>query len=297
MADVLPVEKNSIRPRLWRWIIGTLFIITIWISLGYVLSLISANFFGYDLDLLLSTNDEDLAKVRELPVWSTSMTVLIEFLALFVATLLAYRIFLGRRVIGLFTSFEKLSWRRIWIGFLAMLTIVLSYTFPSLIIYRDDYTWSWSATEFLPFLFISLTFLPIQTTAEELFFRGWIQQWLDNGKKKQWTISLLSSLLFAAPHLLNSEVAGNELLFPVLAYGSVGFMFAWVTHRDKTLEVAIGAHFANNLSLLLVSSDDSALPFVSLYTTPEVSLAPTAAIALLTVPLFIWLTKKWSTKV
>lgn len=297
MAFVLPVEKNSKRPRLWRWITGTLFIIAVWISLGYVLSLVSANFFGYDLDLLLSINDEDLAKIRQLPAWSTSTTVLIEFLALFVATLLAYRMFLGRRIIGLFTSFEKFSWRRTWIGFLVMQIILLSYTVPSLIIYRDDYTWSWSATEFLPFFLISLTLLPIQTTAEELFYRGWIQQWLDNGKKKQWTISLLSSLLFAAPHLLNPEVAGNKLLFPILTYGAVGFMFAWVTYRDKTLEVAIGAHFANNFSMLLVASEDSALPFESVYTTPEVSWAPAAIIALLTVPIFIWLTKKWSTKV
>ena len=162
----------------------------------------------------------------------------------------------------------------------------------------DSYSWNWNLAAFLPYLFIAFTLLPIQTTAEELFFRGWLQQWFDNGKRSQWVVSLLGGLVFAAPHMANPEVAGNELLLPLLSYGATGFMFSWVTFRDKSLEIAIGAHFANNLlAALFVSTDDSALPSVSLFTSPSVSWGPAALISLIMVPIFIWLTGKWRAKV
>jgi membrane protease YdiL (CAAX protease family) len=75
-------------------------------------------------------------------------------------------------------------------------------------------------------------------------------------------------------------------------------MLTWVTMRDKSMGLAVGAHAANNLSAgLLVSSADSALPAASLYVTPEVSWGPAAIVSLLFIPLFIWLTGKWSAKV
>jgi hypothetical protein len=74
-------------------------------------------------------------------------------------------------------------------------------------------------------------------------------------------------------------------------------MLAWVTYRDKSLELAIGAHFANNLlAALLVSSQDSALPSVSLLTVPEVAWGPAALVSVVMVPIFIWLTGRWGAK-
>ena len=285
----------SDRPRLWRWFVGTFAIFLAWQALGFLLTAGLARYFGYDLQLLFSTDDADLAKVRELPPWSTGATVLISFLPLFVATLIAYRYLLKRPIKQLFTSGEKYSWRKTWIGFSALSVISLILGLGDFIINNEDYTWSWNASAFLPYLFICLTLLPMQTTAEELFFRGWLQQWLDNGKKKQWTVSLTSGLLFALPHIANPEVAGNQLFLPVISYGATGFMLAWVTFRDKSLELAIGAHFANNfLTGLLVSTEDSALPSVSLYTTPDVPWGSATIFSVVMIPIFIWLTKKWS---
>jgi len=295
-TEMQPISLG--RPRLWRWIVGTIAIVVAWQALGLVLTVALARYFDYDLELLFSVDDADLAKVRELPAWSTGATVLISFVPLFIATLLAYRYLLKRPLKQLFTSAEKYSWRKTWIGFAALSVISLAFGLGDFIINNDDYTWSWDASAFLPYLLICLTLLPIQTTAEELFFRGWLQQWLDNGKKRQWSVSLLSGAFFALPHMANPEVAGNQLYLPIISYGATGFMLAWVTYRDKGLELAIGAHFANNLLAgLLVSSKDSALPSVTLYVTPEVPWGPAAVISVVMVPIFIWLTKKWSAKV
>ena len=285
------------RPRLWRWILGTLFIVTTWQVLGLALTFLLASYFDLDVELLFSTADEDLATIRALPAWSSAATILISFLPLFIATLLAYRIFLKKNIKSLFTSHDKYSYKRTWIGFASLALISSAFGSIDLILNWDSYTFSFKASAFLPYLLIAFTLLPIQTTAEELFFRGWIQRWLDNGKKKQWSISILSGAIFSLPHLANPEVAGNELIFPIISYGATGFMLAWVTYRDKSLELAIGAHFANNLlAALLVSSQDSALPSVSLLSVQEVAWGPAALVSVIMVPIFIWLTNRWGAK-
>ena len=291
------MNSATTRPRLWRWIFGTLFIVTTWQVLGLALTFLLASYFDLDVELLFSTADEDLAAIRALPAWSSAATVLISFLPLFIATLLAYRIFLRKNIKSLFTFRDRYSYKRTWIGFASLALISIAFGSFDLILNWDSYTFSFKASAFLPYLLIAFTLLPIQTTAEELFFRGWIQRWLDNGKKKQWSISILSGAIFSLPHLANPEVAGNELIFPIISYGATGFMLAWVTYRDKSLELAIGAHFANNLlAALLVSSQDSALPSVSLLTVPEVAWGPAALFSVIMVPIFIWLTNRWGAK-
>lgn len=291
------MNSATTRPRLWRWILGTLFIVTTWQVLGLALTFLLASYFDLDVELLFSTSDQDLAAIRALPAWSSAATVLISFLPLFIATLLAYRIFLRKNIKSLFTFRDRYSYKRTWIGFASLALISIAFGSFDLILNWDSYTFSFKASAFLPYLLIAFTLLPIQTTAEELFFRGWIQRWLDNGKKKQWSISILSGAIFSLPHLANPEVAGNELIFPIISYGATGFMLAWVTYRDKSLELAIGAHFANNLlAALLVSSQDSALPSVSLLTVPEVAWGPAALFSVIMVPIFIWLTNRWGAK-
>ncbi len=291
------MDSPSSRPRLWRWIIGTLFIVTTWQVLGLGLTFLLASYFDLNVELLFSTADEDISAIRALPAWSSAATVLISFLPLLLATLLAYRIFLKKDLKSLFTSRDKYSYKRTWIGFASLALISIAFGSLDLILNWDSYTFGFKASAFLPYLLIALTLLPIQTTAEELFFRGWIQRWLDNGKKKQWSISILSGAIFSLPHLANPEVAGNELLFPIISYGATGFMLAWVTCRDQSLELAIGAHFANNLlAALLVSSQDSALPSVSLFSVPEVAWGPAALFSVIMVPIFIWLTNRWGAK-
>jgi membrane protease YdiL (CAAX protease family) len=291
------MNSATTRPRLWRWILGTLFIVTTWQVLGLALTFLLASYFDLDVELLFSTADEDLATIRALPAWSSATTVLISFLPLLIATLLAYRIFLKKNLKSLFTSHDKYSYKRTWIGFASLALISIAFGSFDLILNWDSYTFSFKASAFLPYLLIAFTLLPIQTTAEELFFRGWIQRWLDNGKKKQWSISILSGAIFSLPHLANPEVAGKELFFPIISYGATGFMLAWVTYRDKSLELAIGAHFANNLlAALLVSSQDSALPSVSLFSVPEVAWGPAALFSVIMVPIFIWLTNRWGAK-
>ena len=300
--NVLPGEPENLeasqnRPSLWRWIFGTFIILFSWLILGSLLTIILAEFFGLDLEALTGVDDASLATVRTYAPWQAASAVLVSFIPLLAAPILLHRFLLRGKVKELFTRSKRNFAGEVRLGALVMLLLILGTSLPDFIMNNSDYKYSFELSKFLPYLLVALLLIPMQTTAEEVFYRGWIQQRLENGKRPIWVISTLGGLLFALPHLANPEVSGNIAL-PIIGYGSTGFMLTWVTMRDKSMGLAIGAHAANNIAAgLLVSSVDSALPSASLFVTPEVSWGPAAVISVLFIPLFIWLTRKWSAKV
>ena len=288
---------ESPRPRLWRWILSTFIILITWFIVGAILSAVSASLFGLDLIALSGTDKESLAIVRGYEPWQAASAVLISFLPLLLAPILLHRLLLRRPLRELFTRSRRSFHSDVLIGVMVMSFLLIVTGLPDFILNNSGYTWSFDGGRFFPYLLVALTLIPIQTTAEEVFYRGWIQQRLEKKGRSIWLISLTGGLLFALPHLGNPEVSGN-LLLPILGYGSTGFMFTWVTMRDQSMGLAVGAHAANNiLGGILVSSVDSALPSASIWVTPEVQWGPAAFFSVLFVPLFIWLTRKWRDRV
>lgn len=291
------IEDLPKRPKLWRWILGTFIILVSWIVLGAVLTAVSAGLFGLDLLALAGTDEESLAIVRGYEPWQAASAVLISFLPLLLAPIVLHRFLLKRPLRELFTRSNRDFSKEVILGAAVMTLLLLISGLPDFIINNATYTWSFDLGEFLPYLLVALTLIPIQTTAEEVFYRGWIQQRLENSMRSIWVVSLAGGLLFALPHLGNPEV-GRNLLLPILGYGATGFMLTWVTMRDQSMGLAVGAHAANNiLAGLVVSSADSALPAASIWVTPEVQWGPAAAVSLIFIPVFIWLTGKWRDKV
>lgn len=290
-------ELIPTRPKLWRWILGTFIILISWLLIGSILSLIVASAFDLDLQILDSTDEMDREILRSYQPWQAASPLLVSFLPLLLVPLLLHRYLLKRPLRSIFTRSNQSFSREVRIGATVMALILIVVTLLDFLFLNSSYTWSFDAARFLPYLLVALILIPIQTTAEEVFYRGWIQQRLENGRRSIWLVSFVGGLLFALPHMANPEVNGGFIL-PIIGYGSTGFMFTWVTMRDKSMGLAIGAHAINNILVgLLVSSTDSALPSASLWVTPEIEWVSAAAGSVLIVPLFIWLTGKWKAKV
>jgi uncharacterized protein len=123
----------------------------------------------------------------------------------------------------------------------------------------------------LSFIPLALLFTPMQTTAEELFFRGYLTQALGLLTRQPLVLMSISGLLFAVPHFLNPEMA-RDSVWMGLSYFAIGVFWTLITLKDNRLELAIGAHAANNLYVVLVSTTaDSALktPALFLQKTPD----------------------------
>ncbi|MGG1763867.1 CPBP family intramembrane glutamic endopeptidase [Parageobacillus toebii] len=88
--------------------------------------------------------------------------------------------------------------------------------------------------------------VPIQTTSEELFFRGFLLQWIGKLVKQPILLSIIVGFIFGALHFGNPEMS-NSALWVGLDYVFTGFMLSYITIRTNSAEFTIGAHAANNM--------------------------------------------------
>lgn len=116
----------------------------------------------------------------------------------------------------------------------------------------------------LPF---SLLAVLVQTSAEEILFRGYIQQQLAARFASPLIWMVVPSALFAMGHYLPAQ-AGENALFIALWAGVFGLLMADLTARAGTLGPAIAVHFINNVSALLIVSVPDSLSGLSLFTVP-----------------------------
>ena len=167
-----------------------------------------------------------------------------------------------------------LSW--LAVGFVSWLALSMLISAVEWLASPGDFvvTFSWGNAGLS--VLVALLVFPLQTSAEELVFRGLIPQALGRAVRADWMLALLSGLFFALPHLLNPEAVGAPLL-ALIAYGSLGAAWSYAVLRTGGLEIALGAHLANNIfALSVVGYENSALPSIAIWTTPAVALGQEA---------------------
>lgn len=104
---------------------------------------------------------------------------------------------------------------------------------------------------FLVYLPFALVAVLIQTGAEEIVFRGYLQQQLAARFSHPAIWMGVPSALFAWGHYLPADFGPNAWSIAVWAF-VFGSLAADLTARTGTLGAAMGFHFANNLSALLL---------------------------------------------
>jgi len=121
--------------------------------------------------------------------------------------------------------------------------------------------------EWLLLLPLALVAIAIQTSAEELLFRGYLQQQLAARFASPWIWMALPSALFGVLHYMPSQAGENAPLIALWA-GLFGLLMADITARTGSLGPALVLHFVNNaLAMLYVAVPDSLSGF-ALYHLP-----------------------------
>ncbi len=101
--------------------------------------------------------------------------MLLPFTLSFVIFLVAIKWIHKRPVLSVFTGRDQLDWMRICTSFFIVfffLTIISALQ----VYFSDDIIWSFEWNTFFPLLLIACLMIPIQTTIEELLFRGYLLQ-------------------------------------------------------------------------------------------------------------------------
>ncbi len=116
-----------------------------------------------------------------------------------------------------------------------------------------------------------LTMLLIQITAEELFFRGYLQQQLAARFNRRWVWMVLPSIVFGLGHYQLAEMGENAWLI-VVDTTIFGLIAADLTARTGNLGAVMGLHFANNFFAILVVGMQGTITGFSLFVTPFTAL-------------------------
>jgi hypothetical protein len=212
------------------------------------------------------------------------------FLFFLAGILIAVTLIHQRHPRTLITARERISWRRVGHGFVAwFVPFCLIAGLGLYFFYPDTVSFNFDLTTFALFVPIALIFTGIQTTTEELFFRGYIVQGASIVWSNRVFLALVPAVIFALAHLLNPEASAGGWLTVFFNYFLVpGLVWTVVSLIDGTTELAIGVHFANNISgVLLFNVAGNAVNAPALFTISKFHATYTALSMLVVVPVFL----------
>ncbi len=248
------IAPATIRPRIWRMLAGLITIAILYLGavIGYLIGLHRMGFYP-----------EATLSGRGTP--GETILMLLSFLGMTLGVVIAARLFHKRGPKSLIGPEFRVFLRHFMVT-----TAVLSGIFGLL------FALSFLASPPVPHLtvFVWLSWLPLsllavfaQISAEELVFRGYLQQQLAARFRSRWVWWVLPSLLFGLAHFDGARMGANTWLV-VLDTFMVGLIAADLTARTGNLGAAMALHFTNNVLAILVLSTSGTITGLALFVTP-----------------------------
>ena len=158
-------------------------------------------------------------------------------------------------IMSILSSRKKIDLGRVLYSFMLWGTVVTVFVFIEYSLNPENYVFNFKVKEFLILAVIAILFIPIQTSVEEIVFRGYLMQGFGHWLNSRFMALFLTSTVFGSLHLANPEITALGYEFVIL-YITVAFVLGIMTLMDDGLELALGFHAANNLiAALLLTAD------------------------------------------
>ncbi len=219
---------------------------------------------GYDINRLLkgaSSNFMNIGMDSNLFLFLMIFTFIIAIIILFLCVKYLHK----RSIISVITSRKKIDWKRVFFAFALWGSISVAVILIGIFLSPENYIWNFKAVPFGILLLVSFLFLPFQTSAEELVFRGYLMQGFAILTKNRWFPLIITSVIFGLLHGANPEVEKLGHITMVFYIGT-GLLFGIITLMDEGTELALGLHASNNIVVaFLVSSDWTVFQTDALY--------------------------------
>ena len=221
--------------------------------------LVSSSFLFIDLSLNFPNSDlVDQSSIKDLSLLMGKnrlfLWMMLPFSFIFVTLLICLTKIHQLPFLKIFTSRDKFDWKRFFVAFSLWSLMVVTVTSLELML-NADFEIIFNAQKFMTLFFLSIILLPIQTSAEELIFRGYVLQGVNKRTGNAILSVVISGLMFGMMHISNPEIAkmGYHIL---IYYVAVGIVLGFIVYFDSGLELTLGFHAANNLiTALLITSD------------------------------------------
>lgn len=210
----------------------------------------------------LQNLDESMKNFANPAYWGISQNLFLALmLFVFVTGLIALLLFIKpfnkRHYLTIINGTKKIRWSRIAWGAGVWLIITVIYLGVDFILNPDNFKFQFELSSFLPLFFITVLMMPIQTSCEELAFRGYFAQGMASFTGSRWLALIVPSVCFGLSHSFNPEVSAHGFGIMMSQYILIGLLFGLVSILDDGIELGLGMHAANNmfLSLFMTNSD------------------------------------------
>lgn len=191
--------------------------------------------------------------------------ILLPFAGGLLFLLLAVKYLHKQSIRMLTTAREKIDWKRFWFAFIFWGIISSGMIMADYFFNPEGYINNFNLQPFLILCVIAIILVPLQTSFEEYFFRGYLMQGIGVIAKNKWVPLIITSTVFGLLHIANPEV--EKLGYIILVYYiGTGFFLGITALMDEGLELSLGFHAANNLfTALLVTADWTAFQTHSVF--------------------------------
>lgn len=271
------------RAQLWRLVPAALVIIFFYLAPIVGVSTYLALTLGSDLAQALQ------ARVVAGAFPGTMLIVLYSFSGLALGTMAAVRLVHRRGAGTLFGPSPRATAR----NFLAVLLPLAALNLLAAALALGDSALKpgLSFIDFLGYLPFALPGILIQTGAEELLFRGYLQQQFAARFRSPLIWMGIPSALFAAGHYLPEGYGDNALAIVLWAF-LFGCLAADLTARTGNIGAALALHATNNASAMLIIGLDGNLDGLALWTA-DIDMTASGAFSLLLAADFLMLLSAW----
>ena len=252
---VAPAQSH---PHIWRLLVGIMLIIAVYF--GGILALLGVIWASAGFDAMVMWS----ARLTAGNTPGAVLLVLATFSGMAIGPMIAAKVLHKRPAATVFGP-----WRGVLRGFGLGAGVVGGIIGLSVLLIDPGYAPvpNVDASVWLTFLPLALLGLLIQTGAEEVLFRGYLQQQLAARFKSPLIWAVLPSAIFGLLHF-NASADASIAWLTVAATGLFGLLAADLTRVTGNIGVAWGFHFANNAFALLIVALDGPLSGLALYTTP-----------------------------
>ncbi|AVX15396.1 MULTISPECIES: CPBP family intramembrane glutamic endopeptidase [Bacillus] len=169
---------------------------------------------------------------------------------------IAVRFIMKRRFLSIITPNQSLNWKRIFFGFGTYVVLMFVAGLIDFLIHPDRFTLQeFHASRFLLLLAAAVLLVPIQTSAEEFLFRGFLLQFAGKLTANAVVLTVIIGGLFGALHFGNPEM-DNGALWAGIGYVTIGMIWTFITVKTGSLEMSLGGHAANNMFLFIFLTED-----------------------------------------
>lgn len=229
----------------WAYLVTLIIVFFGWQFFGVIPLTIVALQYSEDMgEFMMAANDNFTSLGIDSNLYL--LLVIATFFGGLIALFMGIKYIHKRKIVTLITSRNKIDWGRILYAFTVWAIIGLIMVYIDYYLEPQSYEWNFKPVPFFTLVLISFLFLPIQTSMEELLFRGYLMQGFGTWFKNALVPLVLTSVIFGLLHGLNPEVEKLGWITMVYYIGT-GLLLGILTLMDEGTELALGFHAANNI--------------------------------------------------